>query len=128
MKMGTAKYHLRLAKENFEGAVSEFSAKRYSNVGLLAIKALEQLIEACAAKEQLHFHETPKTAHANRRKWLELHYPNLIKYWEQLWSIYGILGYGGIDGERAEKAIKILKRVFKEIGEKEGFEDIRRIE
>jgi len=57
--MATVKEHIRLAEENLNGARGEYQSKRYSNVGLLALRSLEQMIEACAAKENLHFHLHP---------------------------------------------------------------------
>ncbi|MEX0568110.1 MAG: hypothetical protein Q6363_002995 [Candidatus Njordarchaeota archaeon] len=53
--MGDTQYHWRLAIENYQGALNELQAGRYSNVGLLAIKSLEQAIEACAAREESSF-------------------------------------------------------------------------
>jgi len=37
------------------------------------------MIEACASKEGLHFHEHPRTAHKNRRNWLKTHHPDLLE-------------------------------------------------
>jgi hypothetical protein len=94
----------------------------FINVALLCLRALEQMIEACASKEGLHFHEHPRTAHRNRRNWLNIHHPDLTIHWDQLWAIYGILGYGGLDGERAEKALEILKECLTELGRREKIE------
>jgi hypothetical protein len=120
--MGTSREHARLAKENLNGAKEEYRSDRYSNVGLLALRSLEQMVEACAAVENLHFHQHPRTAHRNRRSWLRSHHAGLVKAWDQLWSIYGALGYGGVNGKRAEQALKVLDEVFRElrIGEKAG--------
>jgi len=120
MFMGTSREHARLADENLNGAKQEYRSKRYSNVALLAIRSLEQIVEACAAMENLHFHQHPRTAHHNRRRWLRSHHADLAKAWDRLWSIYGALGYGGVNGKRAEQALKILDKVFRElrIGEK----------
>jgi len=107
--MGESLYHWKLAIENRDGARSEFEAKRYSNVGILSIRSLEQAIEACAAKKNLHFHEDPRRAHRMRRNWLRSNFPNLSEAWEILWSIYGELGYGGADGTRAKLALKTLE-------------------
>jgi hypothetical protein len=48
------------------GSLEELKNRRFSNVGLLALRALEQMMEACVAKEGLHFHGHPRTAHKNR--------------------------------------------------------------
>ncbi len=113
---------MRLAEENLNGAREEYRSGRYSNVGLLTLRSLEQMVEACAAKENLHFHQHPRTAHQNRRRWLFSHQPDLTKAWDQLWSIYGALGYGGVNGERAEQALKILDRVLQELKIREKIE------
>jgi len=120
--MATAREHTRLAEENLNGAREEYRSGRYSNVGLLTLRSLEQMVEASAAKENLHFHQHPRTAHQNRRRWLRSHHPDLTKAWDRLWSIYGALGYGGINGKRAEQALKILESVFQELKIREKIE------
>lgn len=74
------------------------------------------MIAPCTAKEDRHFHEEPRTAHRNHRNWLRRHHPDLLEAWDQLWGIYGALGYGGLDDERAEQAITILKESLTELG------------
>jgi len=118
--MGGSSHHARIAEENFMGAADELEKRRYSNVGLLCLRALEQMIEACASKEELHFHENPRTAHKNRRDWLKKHHPDLTVHWDQLWGIYGVLGYGGMDGERAGRALRILEVCLGEVSRREN--------
>ena len=120
--MGDATHHASIAGENLKGAQEELKNQRFANVGLLVLRALEQMIEACAVKEGLHFHEHPRTAHKNRRNWLKTHHPDLLDMWEQLWGIYGALGYGGLNGERAEKALGILKECLSELSRREKIE------
>ena len=117
--MGDANHHAGVARENMHGARDELKNKRFANVGLLSLRALEQMVEACAAREGLHFHEHPRTAHANRRNWLRTHHPDLLEVWDELWGIYGALGYGGLDGERAEEAVVILDKALIELGRRE---------
>ncbi|MEM2928318.1 MAG: hypothetical protein QXP60_05085 [Nitrososphaerota archaeon] len=117
--MGNTNFHAKIAEENLNGAIEEFNKKRFSNVGILSLRALEQAIEACAAKEGLHFHELPRTAHKNRRNWLKSHHPDLLELWDQLWGIYGALGYGGANGERAQEALAILKKCLSELSRRE---------
>lgn len=117
--MGDVTHHVNIAEENLKGALAELANKRFSNVGLLSLRALEQIIEACAVKEGLHFHEHPKTAHKNRRNWLRLRHPDLVDIWDQLWGIYGALGYGGLNGERAEQAIGLLRKCLTELSRRE---------
>jgi hypothetical protein len=112
--------HMKITEENLEGALDELKSKRLTNVGLLSLRALEQMIEACASKEGLHFHELPRTAHKSRRNWLKSHHPDLLEAWEQLWGIHGALGYGGLDGKRAERAVAILKECLAELSRREN--------
>ncbi|MCP8309714.1 MAG: hypothetical protein H3Z54_13660 [archaeon] len=111
--------HINIAEEHLKGAQEELKNKRFSNAGFLSMRALEQMIEALASKEGLHFHEHPRTAHKNRRNWLKMHHPDLLELWDQLWGIYGALGYGGLNGERAEQAIIILKKCLTELSRRE---------
>lgn len=111
--------HVNITEENLKGAFEELKNKRFTNVGLLSLRALEQMIEACASKEGLHFHEHPRTAHKNRRNWLKTHHPDLLDIWDQLWGIYGALGYGGLNGERAKQALVILKECLTELSRRE---------
>jgi len=117
--MGDVTQHRNIALENLKGALHELKDKRFSNVGLLSLRAMEQMIEACVSKDGLHFHEQPRTAHKNRRHWLMVHHPDLLASWDRLWGIYGELGYGGLNGERAEQALAILKECLKELGRRE---------
>ena len=117
--MGDVNQHRNIALENLKGALDELKNKRFSNVGLLSLRAFEQMVEACASKEGLHFHEQPRTAHKNRRSWLMTHHPDLVDSWDRLWGIYGELGYGGLNGERAEQALAILKECLNELSRRE---------
>lgn len=117
--MGGQEYHAKIAKQNREGALKEFKENRFVNVGLLAVKALEQAIEACAAKDNLHFHQHPRTAHSNRRSWLEKNHTDLLESWTELWVAYSALGYEGLNGERAERALKALDQAVRILQERE---------
>jgi len=117
--MGDLSHHAKIAEENMQGAIDELDNKRFTNVGLLSLRALEQMIEACAAKEGFHFHEQPRTAHINRRNWLKTRHPDLLGMWDELWGIYGALGYGGLNGERAEEAVTVLRKALTELSVRE---------
>jgi hypothetical protein len=69
------------------------------------------------AKENLHFQNSPREAHAKRREWVRERFPELSKYIDELWGAYGALGYEGVDGERARKA---TERVLNEIEARTG--------
>jgi hypothetical protein len=97
-------------------ALDEYKKKRYMVVGDLAIKTVEQAIEALAASEGKHFHLLPRSAHSNRMHWIKERSPSLSKDVDELWGAYGALGYEGVDGERAKKAVDAMERVLDEIG------------
>lgn len=71
-----------------------------------------------ASLEGKHFHTTPRTAHKNRILWIKEKLPAVSQDLDELWAAYGVLGYEGINGERAEKAISAMERVFDEIERK----------
>lgn len=108
-------FHIRAAQEKRLAALDEYEKKRNSVVGDLAIKAVEQAIEVLAASEGKHFHVSPRTAHSNRIRWIKEKFPSLSKDLDELWGAYGALGYEGVNGERAQKAISAMERVFDEI-------------
>ena len=108
-------FHLKAAREKRLAALDEYKKKRNSVVGDLAIKAVEQAIEVLAASEGKHFHTMPRTAHKNRILWIKQKLPQVAQDIDELWAAYGVLGYEGVNGERAEKAISAMERVFDEI-------------
>jgi predicted HAD superfamily Cof-like phosphohydrolase len=54
----------------------------------------------------------PRSAHANRIAWIKEKFPDLSKYVDMLWGTYGALGYEGIDGERAKKALEAMEVIL----------------
>jgi hypothetical protein len=123
-RMDDSAFHIKLAKEKRQGALREFSFGAYSNTADLALKAVEQAIEAAAAKHDVHFHVHPRTAHAERRKWISRNLPQVLEFLKTVWDAYGRLGYGGEDGERAKKAIKAMEDALNEIGKAAGIKFI----
>ena len=107
--------HVKAAREKRMAALEEFDKRRYMVVGDLAIKTVEQAIEASAALEGKHFHLDPRSAHSNRLRWVKEKFPSLSKDVDELWGAYGALGYEGINGERAKKAIDAMERVLDEV-------------
>lgn len=102
------------------GAIHEWKAGRHTNVADLALKAAEQAIEAEAAKEGRHFHQRPRTAHADRREWLRSKRPELTAHLDALWGAYGDLGYDGLDGGRAKEAVDAMEALFRGLGIGDG--------
>lgn len=119
-KMGDARHHALLAAEKRLGALDEYRKHRYTNVGDLALKAVEQAIEAAAAKDGHHFHLHPRSAHADRNHWAKTSFPRIAIMLDVLWSAYGDLGYDGLDGKRAAEAVKAMEAVLDEIGKRTG--------
>lgn len=104
--------HARICKEKAAAAKEELKRGRPSAVGDLAIKAVEQAIEAAASLEGLHFHTEPRRAHSERTKWAKRKFPGVSKDLDELWGAYGALGYEGVDGDRASKAVGAMQRVI----------------
>jgi hypothetical protein len=115
MSKNDVEIHVKAACEKRLAALEELEKRRYTVVGDLAIKTVEQAIEASAALEGKHFHSQPRTAHGNRMRWIKQRFPSLSKDVDELWGAYGALGYEGIDGERAKKVIDAMERVLSEI-------------
>jgi len=118
--MGDARHHARLAKEKRAAALDEYQKGRYTVVGDLVLKAVEQAIEAAASKEGLHFHLNPRTAHARRTTWAKQRFPNVAADLDVVWGAYGDLGYDGLNGKRAREAIEAMERIMNEIERKTG--------
>ncbi len=116
--MADLAHHLKMAKEKREAALDEYEKGRYTVVGDMVIKAVEQAIEAVASKEGIHFHLNPKTAHAGRIRWAKEKFPKIVADLELVWGTYGDLGYDGLNGNRAREAIEAMERIMDEIGSK----------
>lgn len=115
-----SEFHAKLAQEKRKGANQEFLAERFSNAADLALKAVEQAVEAVAAKRGIHFHVEPRTAHARRVQWVAFELPAVHDHLRILWDAYGRLGYGGEDGDRAKEANRAMEAAFDEIRRETG--------
>jgi len=115
MPMSDVEIHVKAACEKRLATLEEFEKRRYMVVGDLAIKTVEQAIEAAAALEGKHFHLQPRSAHSNRLRWIKEKFPSLSKDVDELWGAYGALGYASVNGERARKVIDAMERVLGEI-------------
>jgi hypothetical protein len=118
--MGDSRHHSKLAREKREAAHDEYLKGRYTVVGDLAIKAVEQAIETIISQEDIHFHLHPRSAHARRIKWFKEKFPELSEYIDMLWGAYGTLGYEGVDGERAKKVLEAMEMILNELERKTG--------
>jgi len=120
--MGDVAHHSRLAKEKREAALDEFQKGRYTAVGDLTLKAVEQAVEAAAAKSGIHFHLTPRTAHAERVRWAKEKFRQIAADLDVVWGAYGDLGYDGLNGNRAREAVEAMERIMGEIGKRTGIQ------
>jgi len=120
--MGNVAHHSRLAKEKREAALDEFQKGRYTVVGDLTLKAVEQAVEAAAAKSETHFHLTPRTAHAERVRWAKKKFRKIAADLDVVWGAYGDLGYDGLNGNRAREAVEAMERIMGEIGRRTGIQ------
>lgn len=112
MLMSDVEIHVRAVREKRQAASEEFEKRRFMVVGDLAIKSVEQAVEALAALEDVHFHLRPRSAHSERIRWFKERFPKLSKDVDELWGAYGALGYEGVDGDRAKKALEAMERVL----------------
>lgn len=51
---------------------------------------------------------------------MEDNHSDLLGSWAELWVAYEALGYDGLDGERASKALGALDRAVSVLQEREG--------
>lgn len=118
--MGDSVHHSRMAREKREGALQEYQGGRFTNVGDLAFKAVEQAIEAVASLEGLHFHLRPRVVHAERDRWARNAFPGISADLNMLRGAYGDLGYDGLNGRRAREALEAMERILVEVEKRAG--------
>jgi hypothetical protein len=107
--MGEYEKHIRMAREKLEAVRIAFEKRQHTVVGDLATKVVEQLIEADAAKENTHF-----GTHLERHQFSQARYPKEINAaMKKVWFAYGDLGYDGVNGGRAKRAIENLDKILK---------------
>jgi len=119
--MGDANHHSRIAREKREAVLDEFVKRRFTVVGDLVLKAVEQAIEAVAAAlAGEHFHVNPRTAHAQGVRWVKQNFPEVGADIDVVWGVYGDLGYNGLDGNRAKDAVEAMERILNAIEKRTG--------
>jgi len=105
--MGNFQKHLGLSQEKLEAVISAYTNKRMTVVGDLGTKIVEQLIEADAARNNVHFGD-----HKSRHEYSNKTYPTEInRAMRKIWFAYGDLGYDGINGKRAKEVMDNLKKI-----------------
>jgi len=120
MTMGDERHHTTLVVEKRDGARAEFRMNRYTNVADLALKAVEQAVEAAVSRLGLHFHTNPRSAHLERGRWLKQNLSEVATDFDMLWSACGDLGYDGLDGKRAREALQSMEKILNAIEAKTG--------
>ena len=79
-------------------------------------QVVEQLVEADAARENTHF-----GTHLERHQFSGDRYPKEINSaMKKVWFAYGDLGYDGVNGGRAKRAIENMDNVLKYFENKFG--------
>ena len=107
--MGAFEKHINLAKEKLGATREAFADKKNTVVGDLAIKVVEQLIEADIARKGEHFGD-----HKSRHDYSIKEFPeNINKSMRKIWFAYGDLGYDGVNGNRAKIVMENLRIVIK---------------
>lgn len=106
--MGDFEKHLELTKEKFKATINAYHNKQITVVGDLGTKVVEQLVEADAARSNIHFGD-----HKSRHEYSNKNFPPEInKTMRKIWFAYGDLGYDGINGKRAKQVIDNLKIII----------------
>jgi hypothetical protein len=86
--MGEEDYHANLAKEKRNRAIKEFASRRYTTVGILALAAVSEAVDACASRENIHFDAEPRTAFSKRGEWLNKNFPDLAEHLKTVADTY----------------------------------------
>lgn len=116
--MGDFNKHIELAKEKLKATMDAYNKKQSTVVGDMGTKVVEQLVEADAAKQNIHFGD-----HPSRHEYSNKNFPPEVnKAMRKIWFAYGDLGYDGINGKRAKLVMDNLKIVIEFFGKKFGVE------
>lgn len=107
--MGNFDKHRDLLNEKMNQAYDAFEKQNFSVVGDLALKAIEQAIEADAARQVI-----PQDLgdHRPRFNYLRKISSIITEKFRKLFWIYGDLGYDGKDGINARKAINLMNEIL----------------
>lgn len=106
--MGNLDKHIEIAREKLQAVISAYKNKQHTVVGDLAVKVIEQLVEADASKQGKHFGD-----HPSRHNFSNQNYPKEINdAMRKVWFAYGDLGYDGVNGKRAKMVMDNLKKVI----------------
>jgi hypothetical protein len=115
--MPSYKEHFKIMQEKKEKCYQSYNQEIFSVVGDLAIKVVEQAIEADAAKNfKRHL-----GGHRERINYAEQHISKqAAKNIKELFSIYSRLGYDGRNGIRAKRAVALVSSILKTLERRWG--------
>ncbi len=114
--MGDFQKHIELSKEKLKATIAAYDNKQSTVVGDLGTKVVEQLVEADAARNNIHFGD-----HQTRHEYSNKNFPPEVnKAMRKIWFAYGDLGYDGINGKRAKIVMDNLKIVIEFFEKKFG--------
>ena len=110
--------HLEIMKEKLRATRRAYRDEEFTVVGDLAIKVVEQALEAEAARDRKHLGD-----HRKRFELAEEIFPGrMFNEMRKLWFIYGDLGYDGTNGNKAERAMRILEEIVQFFEKRWGIE------
>jgi hypothetical protein len=105
--MGNFQKHLNLSQEKLGAVINAYANEQMTVVGDLGTKIVEQLIEADAARNNIHFGD-----HRSRHDYSNKTYPiEINRAMRKIRFAYGDLGYDGINGKRAKEVMDNLKKI-----------------
>jgi hypothetical protein len=107
--VGDFEKHVKIAKEKLGVTKEAFAKKNNTVVGDLAVKVVEQLVEADAARGGEHFGD-----HKSRHDYSNREFPKEInESMRRIWFAYGDLGYDGVNGKRAKIVMENLEIIIR---------------
>ena len=114
--MGDFEKHLSITREKLSALKEAYQKRRYTVVGDLATKVVEQLVEADAARDNEHF-----GTHSDRHEYSNRNFPvDVNRAMRKIWFAYGDLGYDGTNGKRAKSVMENLELIINFFDERFG--------
>lgn len=103
--------HLKIAREKVRAAIDALEKERFSVVSDEAFKAVEEAVQAYESrKDPLADHRRSSTFYL-----VKAELPEIANEFKELHKIYLTLGYEYKDGNKAEQAIELAKRILRRV-------------
>jgi len=107
--MAPPEWHIRFALEMLNLAEKALAAGNYATVASAVLKAFEEIIDAYAAKQGLHFHDQYQNEGSEKRiDWIKQNNAEIFQEWNILLSEHCEVGLGE-DGSKANKMVDLLR-------------------